>query len=128
MNCGSRIFLTGFAVACTLVACSPPSSQDAIVGPSASVASDPGVSKQKEKPDMDDAPTPSRPAPPVVPPVEYKGVKDQQDMQAFRFGGTQRGGYLVAIDPKTSDRLWMLKVYPVTDHSAAGVESPGIYF
>src|SRR5262249_18470751 len=86
------------------------------------------VSQAKEKSAMDDAPTPSRPAPPNVPPVEHKGVRYQQDMESFRFGGTQRGGYLVAIDPKTGERLWMLKVHPLTDHNEAGVETPGIYF
>ena len=82
----------------------------------------------KEKPAMDNAPTASRPAPPRGLPIEHQGVRRMQDMQAFRHGGDQRGGYLVAVDPKSGDRLWMLKVYPVTDHSAAGVESPGIYF
>jgi hypothetical protein len=81
-----------------------------------------------EKSAMSQPATPSRGAPPSVPPVEHKGVRYQQDMQAARFGGTGRGGYLVAVDPKTGNRLWMLKVYPVADHSAAGVSSPGIYF
>ena len=61
-------------------------------------------------------------------PVEHNGVRYQQDMQAFRHGGNQRGGYLVAVDPASGERLWMLKVYEVPDHSAAGVESPGRYF
>lgn len=77
---------------------------------------------------MDDGPTASRPAPPRVLPIEHLGVRYLQDMQAFRHGGTQRGGYLVAVNPATGERLWMLKVYPVTDQSSAGVESPGIYF
>ena len=63
-----------------------------------------------------------------MPSIEHKGLRYQQDFQALRHGGDQRGGYLVAVDPKTGDRLWMLKVYPVADHSAAGVESPGIHF
>ena len=82
----------------------------------------------KEKPAMDNAPTASRPAPPRVLPIEHQGVRRMQDMQAFRHGGNQRGGYLVAVDAKSGERLWMLKVHPVTDHNAAGVETPGIYF
>lgn len=71
---------------------------------------------------------PSRPAPPQVAPVERAGVRYQQDLDASRHGGTQRGGYLVAVDATTGERLWMLKVYLVPDHSAAGVSSPGRYF
>ena len=61
-------------------------------------------------------------------PVESEGVRYMQDNQAFHHGGDQRGGYLVAADVKSGERLWMLKVYPVADHGAAGVEPPGIYF
>ena len=71
---------------------------------------------------------PSRPAPPPVAPVEHGGVRFQQDMDAQRHGGGGRGGYLVAVDPASGERLWMLKVYDVPDHSAAGVSSPGRYF
>lgn len=59
------------------------------------------------------APSPSRPAPPDVPPVEYKGVRYQEDPESIKHGGAQHCGYLVAIDPKTNVRLWMLKVYDV---------------
>lgn len=77
---------------------------------------------------MSDVPNASRPAPPRVPPIEHKGVRYQQDMESARHGGGGLGGYLVAIDAKTGTRLWMLKVYDVADHSAAGVSSPGRYF
>jgi hypothetical protein len=76
----------------------------------------------------DDNPVPSRPPPPRVLPVVHGSVRYQQDMQAFKFGGDQRGGYLVAVDVASGERLWMLKVYAVADASAAGVETPGIYF
>jgi hypothetical protein len=71
---------------------------------------------------------PSRPAPPQVAPVDRNGVRYQQDLEAQRHGGAGRGGYLVAVDPASGERLWMLKVYDVPDHSAAGVASPGRYF
>ena len=71
---------------------------------------------------------PSRPAPPQVAPVERGGVRYQQDMESSRHGGTGRGGHLVAVDPASGERLWMLQVYVVPDHSAAGVSSPGRYF
>jgi hypothetical protein len=63
-----------------------------------------------------------------VAPVEHAGVRYQQDLEASRHGGTQRGGNLVAIDAATGERLWMLEVYVVPDHSAAGVSTPGRYF
>lgn len=70
----------------------------------------------------------SRGSLPLVEPIEIDGVLYQQDTESFRHGGDQPGGYLVAIDPKTGDRLWMLKVYPVEDHRAAGVTGGGLYF
>src|SRR5262245_38543710 len=121
-----RMLLVCCVTTWALAACNRGNPQHAGIAPGSGSAN--AVSQAKEKSAMDDAPTPSRPAPPNVPPVEHKGVRYQQDMESFRFGGTQRGGYLVAIDPKTGERLWMLKVYPVTDHNEAGVETPGIYF
>lgn len=73
-------------------------------------------------------PTPSRPPPPQVMPIEHEGVRYEQDMQSYHFGGTQPGGYLVAIEPASGKRLWMLKVYEVPLQEAAGVSTPGRYF
>ena len=73
-------------------------------------------------------PTPSRPAPPKVAPITYRGVRYEQDMQSYRHGGTQPGGYLVAVDPASGERLWMLKVYEVPASGAPGLSSPGRYF
>ena len=73
-------------------------------------------------------PTPSRPAPPKVEPVTYQGVRYEQDMQSYSHGGTQPGGYLVAVDPATGARLWMLKVYEVPASNTPGLSSPGRYF
>jgi hypothetical protein len=88
-----------------------------------------GVPTEKETLTMsDNMPSPSRPPPPKVEPIMYKNVRYEQDMESYRYGGDQPGGYLVAIDPETSKRLWMLKVYKVTVHDAAGVSTPGRYF
>jgi hypothetical protein len=100
-----------------------------LAGATAACAAD--ASTDKETPPMNSpgpGPRPSRPAPPQVAPVERGGVRYQQDLEASRHGGTQRGGYLVAVDAASGERLWMLKVYFVPDHSAAGVSSPGRYF
>jgi hypothetical protein len=70
----------------------------------------------------------SRPPPPQVEPVEHGGIRYEQDLQSWRHGGTQPGGYLVAIDPASGERLWMLRVYEVAAHEAAGVSTPGRYF
>lgn len=83
---------------------------------------------QTEKNAMSQSPQSSRPAPPVVKPVEHKGVRYEQDMQSYDHGGDQPGGYLAAVDIKTGERLWLLKVYEVQDNSASGVDSIGLYF
>ncbi|HEY9024869.1 MAG TPA: hypothetical protein VIP05_11260 [Burkholderiaceae bacterium] len=70
----------------------------------------------------------SRPPPPLVAPVLHGGVRYEQDLRSWRFGGTQPGGYLVAVDAASGARLWMLKVYEVALHEAYGVSTPGRYF
>jgi hypothetical protein len=60
--------------------------------------------------------------------MELDGVRYEQDSESYRHGGDQPGGYLVAVDPKTGERLWMLKIYRVADHRAAGVGAMGRYF
>lgn len=72
-------------------------------------------------------PSSSRPAPPKVEPVTHNGVRYEQDMQSARYGGTQPGGYLVALDAATGARLWMLKVYEVPVQPGAPFQ-PGRYF
>ena len=72
----------------------------------------------------DDGPgAPSRGAPPVVAPIEIGSVRYQQDMDAGHHGGGGLGGWLLAVDVATGERLWLLKVYEVTDDSAAGAHS-----
>jgi len=48
-------------------------------------------------------------------------------MHGYRHGGPQPGGYLVAIDQSTEERLWMLEVYQVPSRYAAAVSTPGRY-
>lgn len=72
-------------------------------------------------------PSSSRPAPPKVEPIVHKGVRYEQDMQSSKNGGTQPGGYMVAVDPATGERLWMLKVYEVPVQAGAPLQ-PGRYF
>lgn len=73
-------------------------------------------------------PSSSRPAPPNCTPFQYKGISYQQDSQSWNYGGDQEGGYLVAIDPKMQERLWMLKVYSVPDYTEQGLPRIGRYF
>ncbi|MCF6283217.1 MAG: hypothetical protein L3J28_13605 [Candidatus Polarisedimenticolaceae bacterium] len=73
-------------------------------------------------------PSPSRPPPPTVESILHNNVRYEQDMQSYRYGGDQPGGYLVAIDPSTDARLWMLKVYKITDHDGVGVDVIGRNF
>ena len=76
----------------------------------------------------DTSPRSSRPPPPHIEPVVHDGVRYEQDMQSWRHGGTQAGGYLAAFDVASGERLWMVKVYEVPSHEAFGVSTPGRYF
>ncbi len=77
---------------------------------------------------MSDQPHTSRPPPPLVAPILHRGVRYEQDLQSWRHGGTQPGGYLVAIEPASGERLWMLQVYEVALQESHGVTTPGRYF
>lgn len=72
-------------------------------------------------------PSASRPSAPVVPALEHLGVRYAQDSHDDR-AGDQPGGYLVAIDAKSGQRLWRLKVYEVPDQRAAGRPAMARYF
>lgn len=60
-------------------------------------------------------PKASRIPPPDVPPIEHRGIRYEQEMQGVRHGLDQSTGYLVAIDPATNERLWVLKVYETSN-------------
>lgn len=87
-------------------------------------------SDAKENPTMNKKSPPgaSRPARPHVDPIEHDGVRYQQDMDAMSHGGDQPGGYLVAVDPATGARLWMVKVYRISPPSRPGLPAFGRYF
>lgn len=74
------------------------------------------------------SPSISRPAPPRCNSFIYKGIEYRQDSQSWEYDGDQEGGYLVAIDPETNARLWMMKVYQVDDYSGQGLPRIGRYF
>jgi hypothetical protein len=90
-------------------------------------AADISPATNMEKHPMNTSPSTSRPSAPEVSPIESAGVRYQQDSTDER-QGDQDGGYLVAIDVKTGERLWRQKVYEVPDSRSAGVEMGGIYF
>lgn len=74
-------------------------------------------------------PSASRPAPPIVPPIEFNGVRYQQDNESRKHGGDQSVGYLVAIDIHSGERLWMQKVYEYNETPTPGAPPPmGLYF
>jgi hypothetical protein len=74
-------------------------------------------------------PSASRPAPPVVAPIELDGVRYQQDNESRKHGGDQSVGYLVAIDIQSGGRLWMQKIYEYNETPTPGAPSPmGLYF
>jgi len=72
-------------------------------------------------------PTSSRPSSPQVPPVEHQGVRYEQDRHDDS-AGDQPGGYLAAIDVKTGERLWRLKVYNIARSGPPGTPALALYF
>ncbi len=87
----------------------------------------PGVDiHRQEKPAMT-PPSASRPAPPVVAPVELDGVRYLEDMIDER-DGDQAGGYLAAIKIGSGEKLWRLKVYDVPDYRAEGISGNSRHF
>lgn len=104
-----------------------PLASDVAEEPSAPTGNVPETAKEDEIM-SDNMPRPSRPRPPKVVPIEHNGVRYQQDMQSSSYGGDQPGGYLVAIDPASGERLWMLKVYKVPVYDDEFVSSPGRHF
>jgi hypothetical protein len=67
----------------------------------------------------------SRPAPPEVPPVEHDGVRYEQDLRSH--DATPPGGWLRAVDARSGQLLWEVKVY----RQAApppGLQAMGLYF
>jgi hypothetical protein len=91
------------------------------IAPSAKLQ-EPSAMNQKQPPGA------SRPAPPAVAAIDHEGIRFEQDLEALKHGGDQLGGYLVAIDAATGNRLWMLKVYLVPAPSAPAVPRFGRYF
>jgi hypothetical protein len=76
---------------------------------------------------MSDLPSPSRPAPPTVSPVEHGGVRYEQD-RFYDRDGDQPGGYLAAVDLRTGERLWRVKVYTLAPKAPNGPEPMARYF
>jgi hypothetical protein len=76
---------------------------------------------------MTEVPTPSRPAPPNVPPVEHGGVRYEQD-RFYERDRDQPGGYLAAVDLRTGERLWRIKVYSIAPKAPEGPEPMARYF
>jgi hypothetical protein len=81
----------------------------------------------KENEAMSIPPQASRPPAPEIEPITHEGVRYVQD-RVDADAGDQNGGYLAAIDPRTGEKLWRLKVYEVPDYSAEGVDNIGLYF
>ncbi len=49
-------------------------------------------------------------APPKIPPLEYKGIRYQQDRESDFEGREAAATYLGATDIKTNDLLWAIKI------------------
>jgi hypothetical protein len=92
-----------------------------------SASATPAVLTINARATMSETPTGSRPPSPHVPPVELQGVRYEQGRYYDR-DGDQPGGYLVAIDIQTGQRLWRIKVYTVDVLRRAGAPVMASYF
>lgn len=61
------------------------------------------------------APTASRPTPQIAAPIEYQGVRYQQDREGTP-GKEAGAAYLAAIDPASASLLWLLKIADAIHH------------
>ena len=76
---------------------------------------------------MSNTPQASRPPAPVIEPIEYDGIRYEQD-RVVGNEEDQNDGYLVAVEIKTGKPLWRLKVYEFPDNNSEGVDNIGLYF
>ena len=73
-------------------------------------------------------PNASRPPPPEVPPVEWAGVRCQQDLDGAARKRDQGFGYLQALDASSDQVLWELKVYTVKTQPGLEADVQEVYF
>lgn len=83
---------------------------------------------QVEINDMSHEPDVSRAGPRAVEAIEFNGVRYEQELNSYNHGGNQPGGYLSAVDIKSGQRLWMIKVYDVNNDDGSKVDVIGLYF
>ncbi len=77
--------------------------------------------KQSETKAMSTIGSRRRRLPPELDPIEVNGVVYKELRQGNKLGYEQKGGFLVAVDPKTDQMLWHVRVYPV--HYTEGKET-----
>ncbi len=70
----------------------------------------------------------SRPPPPEVKPVEWDGVRYQQDLDGAPRQRDQGFGYLQAVDAASGKLLWELKVYTVVTQPGLEADVQEVYF
>ena len=73
-------------------------------------------------------PDASRPPPPEVPPVEWGGIRYQQDLEGPPRQRDQGFGYLQALDIASGRVLWELKVYTVKTQPGLEADVQEVYF
>ena len=73
-------------------------------------------------------PASSRLPPPEVKPVEWDGVRYQQDLDGAPRSRDQGFGYLLAVDVASGRELWELKVYSVPVQPGLEADVQEVYF
>lgn len=73
-------------------------------------------------------PSISRPPPPQVDPVVHNGVRYEQVKDALALGYGQLTGHLMAVDPASGKRLWVVKVYDAPPDPNVEGDVQAVYF
>ncbi len=69
-----------------------------------------------------------RAPPPIVPPIEYQGMRYEQIMNGHDAGRPERCGYLDGIDIKTNAGLWVRQIYSVPFNDEIEDDTQECYF
>ncbi len=73
-------------------------------------------------------PDTSRPPPPDVPPLEWAGIRYQQDLDGAPRQRDQGFGYVQALDASNGQVIWELKVYTVKTQPGLEADVQEVYF
>jgi len=140
MSAAAARWLAGLLAGAALAACSdrpgtaPPAAASAPPPPASAAGASPSAATAAPTPNARRTamsaglPGASRPPPPEVKPVEWAGVRYQQDLDGSPRQRDQGFGYLQAVDAASGRVLWELKVYAVVTQPGLESDVQEVYF